>query len=118
MLAITVWAIGQIGKHTPEHAKAIAASNILPKLLEVHTHFFYITVNCTNLYHLSIINFQFYNDPNSSEDLRAKCHMTLKQVLQRCLYIEALEPLVHDAPPNILKYVLGQFSKVSDTLIF
>jgi hypothetical protein len=28
------------------------------------------------------------------------------------LYLPALEPLLHDAPPNILKHVLGQFSKV------
>ncbi|XP_076627734.1 sperm-associated antigen 6 [Colletes latitarsis] len=88
LLAITVWAIGQIGKHTPEHAKAIAVANILPKLLEL------------------------YNDPSSSEDLKLKCNTSLKQVLQRCMYIEALEPLLHDSPPNILKYVLGQFSKV------
>ncbi|XP_054008035.1 sperm-associated antigen 6-like isoform X2 [Hylaeus anthracinus] len=88
MLAVTVWAIGQIGKHTPEHAKAVAVANILPKLLEL------------------------YNDANSSEDLKSKCNTTLKQILQRCMYIEALEPLLHDSPPNILKYVLGQFSKV------
>jgi len=29
--AATVWALGQIGRHTPEHAKAIAVSNVLPK---------------------------------------------------------------------------------------
>lgn len=40
ILAVTVWAVGQIGKHTPEHAKAIAVANILSKLLEVHSHFF------------------------------------------------------------------------------
>ncbi|CAL7941186.1 unnamed protein product [Xylocopa violacea] len=87
-LAVIVWTIGQIGKHTSEHAKAVAAANILPKLL------------------------QLYNNPTSSEDLKAKCSTTLKQVLQRCMCIEALEPLLHDSPPNILKYVLGQFSKI------
>lgn len=35
ILAVTVWAIGQIGKHTPEHAKAVAVANVLSKLLEV-----------------------------------------------------------------------------------
>lgn len=88
VLAVTVWAIGQIGKHTSEHAKAVATANILSKLL------------------------QLYNDPKSSDDLRAKCNIALKQVLQKCMYIEALEPLLHDVPLNILKYVLGQFSKV------
>jgi hypothetical protein len=28
------------------------------------------------------------------------------------MYIEALEPLLHECPSNILKYILGQFSKV------
>jgi len=35
ILAVTVWAVGQIGKHSPEHAKAVAVANVLPKLLEV-----------------------------------------------------------------------------------
>ncbi|XP_067213594.1 sperm-associated antigen 6-like [Linepithema humile] len=88
ILAVTAWTIGQIGKHSSEHAKAVAVANILSKLLELH------------------------NDPKSSEDLKAKCNAALKQVLQKCVYIEALEPLLHDVPPNILKYVLGQFSKI------
>ncbi|XP_025994255.1 sperm-associated antigen 6 isoform X2 [Solenopsis invicta] len=88
ILAVTVWAIGQIGKHTPEHAKAVAVANVLSKLLELH------------------------NDPKSSEDLKMKCYTALKQVLQKCMYVEALESLLHDVPPNILKYVLGQFSKI------
>ncbi|XP_025152679.1 sperm-associated antigen 6 isoform X1 [Harpegnathos saltator] len=88
VLAITAWAIGQIGKHTPEHAKIIAVANIPFKLLELH------------------------NDAKSSEDLRVKCNMALKQILQKCMYMEALEPMLHNAPPNILKYVLGQFSKI------
>ncbi|KYM94778.1 Sperm-associated antigen 6 [Cyphomyrmex costatus] len=53
-----------------------------------------------------------YNDPTSSEDLKTKCYTALKQVLQKCMYIEALEPLLHNVPPSILKYVLGQFSKI------
>ena len=35
ILAVTAWTIGQIGKHSSEHAKAVAAANILSKLLEV-----------------------------------------------------------------------------------
>ena len=30
------WALGQIGRHTPEHAKAVAQANVLPKLLEIY----------------------------------------------------------------------------------
>ena len=86
--AAAAWALGQIGRHTPEHAKSVAASNVLPKLLE------------------------FYLKPDSSEDLQQKAKKALKNILQKCVYLPALEPLLHDAPPNILKHVVAQFSKV------
>jgi len=34
--AATAWALGQIGRHTPEHAKAVAVSNVLPRLLQCY----------------------------------------------------------------------------------
>lgn len=34
--AAAAWALGQIGRHTPEHAKAVAVANILPKLLQCY----------------------------------------------------------------------------------
>lgn len=89
LLAVTAWTLGQIGKHSPEHAQSVAAANIFPKLLELYQH------------------------PNSSEDLKCKCKNCLKYCLQKCLLVTALEPLLNEAPPNILKYVLGQYSKVS-----
>ena len=36
----------------------------------------------------------------------------LKNILTHCVHLPALEPLLHDAPPNILKHVVNQFSKV------
>merc|ERR1712106_1035325 len=86
--AATVWALGQIGGHTPEHAKAIAVSNVLPRLLESYT------------------------SPESSEDLQTKSKAALKKILQKCVYLPALEPLLHDAPSNILQHVVAQYSKV------
>lgn len=44
----TAWSLGLIGCHTSEHAKTVALSNVLPKLLE------------------------FYVDARSSEDLKEK----------------------------------------------
>ncbi|XP_010733461.3 sperm-associated antigen 6 [Larimichthys crocea] len=88
MKAATVWSIGQIGHHTPEHARAVATANLLPKLLEL------------------------YMDASSSEDLQAKCKKALKSILQKCTYLPGLEPLLYDAPSNILKHVVCQFSKV------
>lgn len=50
LLAVTVWAIGQIGKHTSEHAKAVAVANVFPKLLQVQCKILcYATYACTLL---------------------------------------------------------------------
>ena len=48
----------------------------------------------------------------SSEDLKTKAKRALKAVIQKCVHLPALEPLLHDAPENILKYVVNQFAKV------
>ncbi|TNN59505.1 Sperm-associated antigen 6 [Liparis tanakae] len=86
--AATAWSIGQIGHHTPEHAKAVATADLLGKLLEL------------------------YMNASSSEDLQAKSKTALKSVLQKCTYLPGLEPLLQDVPSNILKHVVGQYSKV------
>lgn len=44
----SAWSLGLIGSHTSEHAKTVALSNVLPKLLE------------------------FYMDISSSDDLKEK----------------------------------------------
>ncbi|XP_029979552.1 sperm-associated antigen 6 [Sphaeramia orbicularis] len=88
MKAAAVWSVGQIGHHTPEHAKAVATAHLLPKLLEL------------------------YMDANSSEDLQSKSKKALKSILQKCTHLPSLEPLLYDAPSNILKHVVCQFSKV------
>ncbi len=80
--------LGQIGRHTPEHAKAVAVANVLPKLL------------------------QLYSRTDVSEDLQTKAKKALKNILQKCVYLPVLEPLLHEASPNILKHVVAQFSKV------
>lgn len=88
LLSVTAWTIGQIGKHSSEHTNVIASANILPRLLDL------------------------YQSAGSSQDLRAKCKTSLKYCLQKCLMLTALEPLLYSAPSSILKYILGQYSKV------
>ncbi|KAI3387348.1 hypothetical protein SNEBB_003870 [Seison nebaliae] len=88
ILGACAWTLGQIGRHTPEHAKAIAVANALPLLL-----------HC-------------YLKAKASEDLQTKTKKALKNVLQKCIYLPALEQLLNEAPPNILKHVVAQFSKV------
>lgn len=34
--AAIAWALGQIGRHTPEHAKAVAVTNALNSLLQCY----------------------------------------------------------------------------------
>lgn len=34
--AATAWALAQIGRHTPEHARAVAVTNVLPVLLSLY----------------------------------------------------------------------------------
>lgn len=41
-----------------------------------------------------------------------QCKKSLKSILQKCTYLPALEPLLYDAPSNILKHVVCQLSKV------
>lgn len=53
ILAATVWTIGQIGRHSADHAKAVCDANVLPKLLGLYTA------------------------EGSSEDLRAKCKRSI-----------------------------------------
>jgi hypothetical protein len=53
-----------------------------------------------------------YLHEESTDDLRNKSKRALKAVMQKCVHLPALEPLLHDAPPNVLKYVVEQFSKV------
>ncbi|XP_061574296.1 sperm-associated antigen 6-like [Cololabis saira] len=86
--AATVWSIGQIGQHTPDHAEAVATANLLPKLL------------------------QLYMDASSSKELQVQSQKALESILPKCTCLSALEPLLYDAPSNILKLVLCQFSKV------
>jgi len=85
--AAAAWALGQIGRHSTDHSRALAEQNI-PKLL-----------------------LAAYIDDQSSEDLKTKTKRALKSILQMCVYMPALEPLLEASPSNILKYVVQQISK-------
>jgi hypothetical protein len=84
------WALGQIGRHTADHAKAVADEGVLPKLLIVLLH------------------------PSATEDLQAKCTAARKAIIAQCVSLPALQPLIlhPDAPIDILRYVIEQYAKV------
>lgn len=87
--AAAAWSLGQIGRHSSDHAKAVADANVFPKLLDA------------------------YVSSESSDDLKTKSRRALKGIIDKCVHLPALEPLISpDSPPNILKYVVGQFAKV------
>lgn len=87
--AAAAWALGHIGRHSSDHAQRIAEANIFKLLLDA------------------------YFGPNSSDDLKKKSKRALKSVIQKCLYLDALNPLLQEnAPENILKYVVKQYAKV------
>lgn len=83
-----VWALGHIGKYTPEHSRALGEINALAKILE------------------------HYEGSGSSNELKQKCKCALKLCLQCCLHMPALEPLLYNASADILKYILSQYSKI------
>ena len=98
--AAAAWALGQVGRHSPDHAKTLADKGVLPKLLKV------LTTSMDNQQNKSI-------DPVVGADLITKTKRALKSILEKTLHLDALEPMLNiSTPPNILKYVVGQFSKV------
>jgi len=86
--AAAAWSLGQLGRHSPDHAKAIAQADVLGKLIGV------------------------YADEHSSEDLKSKCKNALKSILQKCTALNALESLLYNTPEKILQYIVQQFAKV------
>jgi len=86
--AAAAWSIGQIGRHTPDTAKAVALADCLRPLIDI------------------------YKSAASSADLKKKAQTALKLVLQKCTHTPSLEPLLENTPDKILRYVVIQFSKV------
>ncbi|EFJ51264.1 hypothetical protein VOLCADRAFT_109629 [Volvox carteri f. nagariensis] len=85
----TAWTLGQIGRHTPDHAKAVADTGCLATLVSLES------------------------DGASSEDLKTKCRRALKSVIAKLTHLPALDALVHRAlPESVMKMVLEQVGKV------
>jgi HEAT repeat protein len=82
------WALGQLGKHSPEQASQLTQLNALSLLLDAH------------------------KDENGGDDLKLKTKRALKAIIEKCNEIEALQPLIDPAPANIQKAVLEQISKL------
>lgn len=68
--AATVWSLGQIGRHTPDHAKAVADTGVLPSMVNLES------------------------EDKSSEDLKNKCRKALKAIVAKLTHLPALDALV------------------------
>eukprot|EP00752_Nemacystus_decipiens_P004338 g3963.t1 len=86
--AASAWSLGQIGRHTPDHARALAEGDVLRHLLACMIH------------------------DDSSDDLRTKSKRALKAILAKCTHLQALQPLLRDSPVKVQKYVLRQFAQL------
>jgi len=97
--AASVWAVGQLGRHTTDHARAVAQADLLRPIAEI------------------------VDDPRLiGSDLREKAQKALKAILSKCTYAQALEPILLSAVEQLLrtkgfqnktcKYLLQQFSKI------
>lgn len=86
--AASAWALGQIGRHSADHARAVAETDVLRHLLTCMIHI------------------------DSSEDLQTKAKRSLKSIISKCNHIQALQPLLSDSPMKVQKYVLKQFSQI------
>ena len=88
--AAAAWSLGQIGRHSPEHAKYLAEADVPARLLAVY----------------------MMQEGQGSTDLKDKSKKALKNIIQMCTHLSSLEPLLILAPNNILTYVTAQFAKV------
>lgn len=83
---VAAWTLGQMGRHSENHAKLLFDANVPAQLLAAHT------------------------SESSSDDLKQKAKKALKSIIQMCPQLGALQPLLGKSPPMILKYLLKKYS--------
>eukprot|EP00750_Incisomonas_marina_P008660 INCI15576.1.p1 GENE.INCI15576.1~~INCI15576.1.p1 ORF type:complete len:508 (-),score=108.71 INCI15576.1:1555-3078(-) len=86
--AAAAWAIGQVGRHSSDHARAIAEADILRLLIAC------------------------LKDEGSSQDLVRKSKRSLKAIITKCTHYEALENALREAPGGTQRHILEQFSSL------
>ena len=79
------FALGNIGKHTQQHASDVAEHNVLPLIL------------------------YYYISNESTEDLKKKAKIALKNIIKCCNNLQAMDPLLSVAPKKIMKMILLQY---------
>ena len=93
-------ALKEIGKHSPDHAKALAELGILQTLLQLYL----------NKQALLATSDDDDFDERKKPEPQTSCKRALKAIIRECSYLPALYPLLQYAPEKILKYVCAQFA--------
>lgn len=106
--AAAAWSLGQLGSHSPDHARALAEADVLRHLLAVMMH--------EDSSEGALLRYKQQRHaphlfPCCAPDLKTKSKRALKAVVQQTTHLPSLEPLLKEAPVNILKHVLIQFKK-------
>ncbi|KAI1242657.1 hypothetical protein IHE44_0000195 [Lamprotornis superbus] len=100
--------IREIAKHTPELSQFVVNSGGVAAVIDC-------IGSCKGTVRLPGIMTLGYvaahSENLSMAVIVSKTKKALKNILQKCTYLPALEPLLHEAPHNIMKHVIGQFSK-------
>ncbi len=114
----TAWTLGQIGRHTPDHAKVSYADGVdvvpvrMPSLNPPFGSFplplLPQAVSDTGVL-TTLVGLE--GDSTSSEDLKTKCRRALKSIIGKLTHLPALDALVHrNLPEGVMKMVLEQVS--------
>lgn len=88
VLAAAAWALGQAGRHSAEHARAVADAGVLPKLVDL------------------------YCFEGAGPDLRSRAKHATKHIVDCCRALETLDPLLEIAPPDLLAHVVARYAAV------
>jgi len=81
------WSLGQIGRHSSELARELTDQKALNELLIVYMS-------------------------TEEENLKGKSKKALKAIIQQCMEMDALRPLLEVADEEMLKYVVSQMAVV------
>lgn len=119
--AAAAWTLGQLGRHSPDHARAVAdpEAHVLPTLVA-------LLRNGTMAASGSNSTLQFSGSGSGGAlgltgtvtgggptDLQTKAARALVSIVQKCTHLPALEALLAaDVPADILAHVVAQFAKI------
>ncbi|XP_055337176.1 sperm-associated antigen 6-like isoform X3 [Paramacrobiotus metropolitanus] len=87
--AAAVWTIGQLAGHSSEHANTICTGDMLPQIMAFAS-----------------------DDLAASEDLRNKSRKTLRNLIDKCIYLPSLDMLLQHGPAVLKDAVITQYSKI------